>query len=119
MKHTITCICCPLGCSLDINKQGQEYQVSGNKCPRGKNHAIEEMTAPRRVITSTIKIAGGLYPMIPVKTDKPAPKEKIFTIMNILANIRVQAPIKIGTIIVENIADTGVNIIAAKEMQVK
>ena len=88
--------------------------VTGNKCPRGKKYAAEEMTAPKRMVTSTVKITGGLYPVIPVKTEQPVPKEKIFTIMNILASVRIVSPIRMGDIVVENVADTGVNVVATK-----
>ena len=108
------CICCPLGCSLTIIKSDNEWLVTGNKCLRGKKYAAEEMTAPKRVVTSTVKIAGGLYPMIPVKTEQPIPKEKIFTIMNILASVRAVAPITMGDIVIKNVADTGVNVVATK-----
>lgn len=110
----MTCICCPIGCQLTVTKTADGYEVTDNKCPRGKKYGIEEMTAPKRMVTSTVKINGGLYSAIPVKTDQPAPKEKMFDIINILANVTVQAPIKMGDVIVENIADTGVNIIASK-----
>src|SRR3989304_2816982 len=108
------CICCPFGCSLTINKSDDGHVVTGNKCLRGKKYAAEEMIAPKRMVTSTVKIIGGLYPVIPVKTEQPVPKEKIFTIMNILASVRVAAPIKVGDIVVENIAGTGGNVVATK-----
>ena len=114
MKTNMICICCPLGCNMNIVKSDLEYLVSNNKCPRGKKYAIEEVTTPKRVITSTIKIINGIYTVIPVKTDQPAPKEKVFTIMKILASVTVEAPIKIGDVIVENVAGTEVNIIATK-----
>lgn len=110
----MTCICCPLGCDLKIDQSGTEFVVTGNKCPRGKKYAIEEITAPKRIVTSTVKITGGSYPVIPIKTAGPIPKEKIFTIMNILANVEVVAPVHIGDIIVKNIADTGINVVATK-----
>lgn len=110
----ITCICCPFGCDVTISYQASEYFVIGNKCPRGKKYAIEELTAPKRIITTTVKISGGLYPLIPVKTEQPVPKGKIFNIMRILANVTVKPPIKVGDVIVENVADTGVNIVATK-----
>lgn len=110
----MVCVCCPIGCSLTIDRSDHEYIVTGNKCQRGKKYAVEELTAPKRVITSTVKISGGEHCVIPVKTDAPAPKEKIFTIMDILASVSVQAPVRTGDIILENVADTGVNIIATK-----
>lgn len=116
MKQTITCICCPIGCTLEITEQNQEYLVTGNKCARGKKYAIEEITAPKRVVTSTVKTSDAAHPMISVKTDHPIPKEKIFTIMELLRNIKVTPPIKVGDIIIENVADTGVNMIATKSI---
>lgn len=113
-KKEMTCICCPLGCSLQIAKHDGNYIITGNKCPRGKNYAIEEMTAPKRVVTSTVKIIGSAYPVLPVKTAKPIPQKKILEIMDILSGIEVTAPIKIGTVIVSNIGNTGVDVIATK-----
>lgn len=112
----ITCICCPMGCSLQIDKANENYIITGNKCPRGKKYAIEEMTMPKRIVTSTVKLKGGLTQVVPVKTSGPIPKEKIFTIMNILSDIEVSAPASIGDIIIANIAETGVNIVCTKNI---
>ncbi|CAL7964342.1 hypothetical protein GAMM_70024 [Gammaproteobacteria bacterium] len=114
MGINMTCICCPLGCDLKIDKSGTEFIITGNKCPRGKKYAIEEITAPKRIVTSTIKITGGCRPVIPVKTAAPIPKEKIFTIMDILANVETTTPIHIGDIVIKNIADTGVDVVATR-----
>lgn len=113
----LTCICCPLGCDLRIDKSDNELSITGNKCSRGKKYAIEEITAPKRIVTSTVKIANGVYPVLPVKTTAAIPKEKIFTIMHILANVEITAPVYIGDIIVKNIAATGVNIVATKTLE--
>jgi len=110
----LTCICCPLGCDLKIDKSSAEFIVTGNKCPRGKKYAIEEITAPKRIVTSTVKIVGSCRPVIPVKTAAPIHKEKIFTIMAILANVEITAPVHIGDVIVKNIADTGVDVVATR-----
>ena len=117
-SKTIICIRCPLGCSLTITKLNQpgtdEFIITGNKCLRGKKYAAEEMTAPKRTITSTVKISGSAHPVIPIKTSKPIPKEKIFTIMQILAKFSAVAPVYIGNVMIHNIADTEVDIIATK-----
>jgi CxxC motif-containing protein len=110
------CICCPIGCSLHIEKSGDEFKVTGNKCPRGKKYAITEMTAPQRIVTSTVKVVEGIYPVISVKTSDAVPKEKIFEIMDILSDIEVKAPVQVGTVLVENVAGTGVNIVATRDM---
>lgn len=110
----LVCICCPLGCNLSVIESLPEYLITGNKCPRGKRYAVEELTAPKRVLTSTVKLTHGSYPVIPVKTDRPIPKEKIFTIMSILASVTVASPINMGDVIIENVAGTGANIVATK-----
>jgi len=113
------CIVCPLGCNLDVTKDGETYNVTGNKCPRGKKYAIEEMTAPKRMVTSTVTIKGGNYPVLPVKTASPIPKEKIFAVMEVLKTVEVNAPINVGDIVVANVEGTGVNVVATKNHALK
>lgn len=72
------------------------------------------ITAPKRVIASTVKIVGWLHPVIPVKTAAPIPKEKIFAVMEALSAIEVTAPIQVGAVVVENVAGTGVDVVATK-----
>jgi CxxC motif-containing protein len=110
----MTCIVCPIGCDLCIKKTKKGYEVSGNKCPRGEKYAIEEMTAPKRTITSTVRISGSKLPVIPVKTSHAIPKEKIFDIMQLLEKVNVKSPVHIGDIVLKNVLDTGVDIIATK-----
>ncbi len=113
-KRQMICICCPRGCQLTVELDQEQYVVTGNKCPRGKKYAIEEIESPTRVVTGSVKIIGGLHQVLPVKTDKPVPKEKIFGVMHILANTVVAAPVNMGEIIISNVAGTGVNIVATK-----
>jgi CxxC motif-containing protein len=119
MKSSIdlVCICCPLGCNLSIINSNDEITVNGNKCFRGKKYAVEEITAPKRIITSTVRITGGAYPVISVKTTSPVPKEKIFDIMDILAKVDLVAPIYIHEVIVKNIADTKIDVVATKTQE--
>lgn len=115
---TLTCIRCPLGCHLTVAQAvtpaANELIITGNKCLRGKKYAIEEMTTPQRTLTSTVKISGSTSAVVPVKTSIPIPKEKIFTIVEILAKFSVVAPVTIGDIIIHNIADTNADIVATK-----
>ena len=113
-KIEMTCICCPIGCSLRVEKTDGTYIVTGNKCPRGKKYAVEEMIAPKRIICSTVAISGAAYPVIPVKTAEAIDKEKIFAVMQQLSNISIKAPVKVGDIVLKNVAETGVDIVATK-----
>ena len=110
----MTCICCPIGCALQVKKTAAGFIVTGNKCPRGKQYAIAEMTAPNRIVTSTVAIIGALHPVISVKTEYPIPKDKIFAVMDLLSDVELQAPIHIGDVVVKNISATGVNVVATK-----
>ena len=109
MKRSLTCIVCPMGCSIDIElENGEVKSVSGNSCPRGAEYAKNECISPIRTITSTVKCADG--GVVPVKTDKPIPKDKIFECMKIINNTVVPLPICAGDVIIENVF--GSNIIA-------
>lgn len=113
----LICIGCPLGCPLTVEMEGSEVKaVSGNTCPRGDAYARKELTNPTRIVTSTVRVAGGKLAMVSVKTASDIPKGKIFDCVKALKDVEVKAPVKIGDVIVENVAGTGVNIIATKNV---
>lgn len=115
VKH-LTCINCPMGCSLSVEMEnGEVKKVTGNTCPRGKIYAQKEVTNPTRIVTSTVRVIGSsLTDMVSCKTESDIPKEKIFDCIKALKGITVQAPIHIGDILVKDVANTGVNIIATR-----
>lgn len=115
-KKEMICIVCPMGCHMEVEKNKDEYIVTGNKCPRGKEYAVKESTNPTRVITTTVKVKGGLLNRLPVKTKGDIPKGKIFECMKVIDRIEVQAPISVGDIIVKDVLGTGVDIVAARSM---
>ena len=104
---------CPI--SVELSEDGKVLNVTGNTCPRGKAYAITECTAPTRMLTSTVKVKGGRTAMVPVKTSNPIPKGMMFDIMKEINSVEVASPVKIGQIIIENVLDTGVDIIATNE----
>jgi len=113
----LICIGCPLGCPLTVEMKGTEVvSVTGNTCPNGDRYARKEVTDPRRTVTSTVRVLGGSLPVVSVKIAQDIPKNKIFDCMQELATIRVKAPVQEGDVIVSNIADTGVSVIATKEI---
>lgn len=119
-KRTLTCIGCPLGCAVTVElDNGEIIRVTGNTCKRGDDYARKEVTHPMRVVTSTVRVTGGELPVVSVKTEQDIPKEKIMDVMNSLADISVPAPVHIGDIILENAAQTGVNMIATKDVGIK
>jgi CxxC motif-containing protein len=112
MKELI-CIICPRGCHLQVD---DELNVTGNNCPRGAIYAKTELTHPTRTLTSTVSIKSEIEVALPVKSDKPLPKEKIFEAMEVINKTCVKAPIKIGDIVVKNIFGLDVNIVATKDI---
>lgn len=114
----LICINCPLGCELTAELDGDEVvSVTGNTCNRGDAYARKELTDPTRIVTSTVRVAGGQSDMVSVKTKEDIPKGKIFECVKALQNVEVQAPVRIGDVIVANIADTGVDIVATKNIE--
>ena len=109
----LTCIICPRGCHLVVD---DDLNVTGNNCPRGPIYAKNELTHPTRTLTSTVQIISSEEVSLPVKSDKPLPKEKIFDAMEVINKTCVKAPIKIGDIVVKNIFGLDVNIVATKDI---
>ena len=99
MKELI-CIECPKGCQLKID---DELNVTGNTCPRGKVYAVNEMTCPKRIVTSTVVINSKIVKRLPVMTEHEIPKEKMFDIVKALDNVRLVAPVKCSDVVIENV----------------
>lgn len=117
MEKKITCICCPMGCALTVDfEEGKVNSVSGNTCNRGVAYGEKEVTNPTRTVTSIVKVSGGKEKMVSVKTATDIPKGKIFDCLHALKEIEIKAPVKIGDIIVKNVANTGVDIIATRKV---
>ena len=97
----LTCIGCPLGCAITVTMDGSTVTaVTGNTCPRGDAYARKEVTNPTRIVTSTVRVNGGIYPMANVKTASDIPKGRIFDCVNALKDITVNAPLKIGDVVI-------------------
>ena len=114
-EKELTCIMCPIGCHLTID---QDLNVSGNKCKRGVTYAIEEMTHPKRILTTTIKTVSLKVPRVSVKTNKPLEKELIFEALDELSKIILKKDVKIGDIIIKNICNSQSDIVATKNFTI-
>ena len=102
MQRQLTCIVCPMGCTLNVTLEDKKViNVSGNTCPRGKVYAENECTNPVRTITTII--ATNTEKMLPVKTLKPIPKEKIKNAMEIINKAVALLPIRVGDVIIEDV----------------
>ena len=113
MERKLTCIVCPKGCEMTalLSSEGKFLSVSGHTCPRGKAYAESECTAPTRTLTSTVVTESGK--MLPVKTAAPIPKELLFAAMKELSRVTASDEVKAGGVLVEDLAGSGVSLIAA------
>lgn len=116
-KRELTCIGCPLGCALTVEMNGDEIvSVTGNTCKRGDDYARKEVTNPTRIVTSSVKVEGGVLAAVSVKTKEDIPKGKIFDCVTALKDVCVKAPVSIGDVVLANVAGTGVDVIATKNV---
>lgn len=113
MNKELICITCPRGCHLIVD---DNFNVTGNLCPRGSIYAKNEITHPVRTLTSTCVIKSINETRLSVKSNQPMPKELIFDAINEINKVIVSAPIKIGDIIIKNVCNSGIDIIATKNI---
>ena len=116
MKNKLICVVCPIGCRLKIEGTLEDLKITGNQCKRGIAFTIDELTNPTRMICSTVRIKGGIHRVLPVKTDRAVPEKYKLECVKLINQIEVISPVKMGDIIIENIFETGVNIVATRDM---
>lgn len=110
MIKNITCINCPMGCPLTVEINGDDIKVSGNTCKRGDVYGKQEVTSPKRVVTSLVRIKDGA--VVSCKTNVAIDKAMIFKVLDELRKVEVTLPVKIGDVIIENVLGTGADIVA-------
>ena len=115
MIKNLTCIVCPEGCNLEIDVN-DDYAVKGAKCNRGSDYGRQELINPQRMVTSTVYIENGVYSRLPVKTSTAIPKYLIYKCMDEINKVRVTSPVKLGDVIIHNVLNTGVDIVACRDM---
>ncbi|SEA25819.1 CxxC motif-containing protein [Lachnospiraceae bacterium NK3A20] len=116
-KRNLTCIRCPMGCQITVTlESGEVRAVEGNSCPRGDEYARNEVTHPVRTVTSTVRVRKGSLPVVSVKTQTDIPKDRIFDVMRDINSVTVTAPVHIGDVLMENIAGTGVALVATRDV---
>lgn len=112
------CNVCPIHCNLKVEKdlESNSYRVSGNKCPQGEIYALKEMEEPSRVLFSRVLLDGGPMSRLHVKTDKVLPANLKDQFIKIIESTRVRAPVSKGDILIENLLDTGINVVSARRV---
>ena len=113
MKKEITCTICPIGCNIIVEGEGESIvSISGNQCNRGLDFSKNEFIHPVRILTTSVKVENSSAPLVPVRSDKPIPKELIMDCMKVIKNVKVKAPVKSRDVIISNICGSGADIIA-------
>ncbi len=114
MKRDFTCIVCPKGCTISVQYEGSEIKsIEGNACRRGVSYVTDELTCPKRTLTTTVAAKGGL--IVPVRTNDAVPKEKLFCLMEYINKIVLDKSVKTGDIIVKDILGTGADLVATTD----
>lgn len=113
----IVCIVCPNGCRLKAERRDGKLFVTGNKCPRGEAFAEEELTSPKRTLTSTVRTVFSKLPVVPVRTNGAVPKEMIKEIMTLIRNLKADRLYASGEPILKDALGTGVDIIVTLDMR--
>ena len=116
MNKEFICIVCPSSCRLTVYEEGGEIKVNGNECRRGEEHGKEEYREPLRMLTTTIAVREGRLPRLPVVSSREIPKAKLRECLDLLYGMEVTAPVRCADVIVKNICDTGVDVIASRSL---
>ena len=108
----MTCIICPMGCQLRVTRDGENITVEGNTCKRGEAYGIQELTMPMRTVTTSVLCKGGDRPVVSCKTAGQIPKAKIDEVLEVCKKAKVQAPVRVGDVLIANAAGAGSDIVA-------
>ena len=116
MTERYTCIVCPRGCELVVESAPGGTEVTGAGCPRGRAYAIQEMTDPRRTVSTSVRVQGGTLPLCSVRLTRPIPRGRIMEAVRLIHALRPQAPIAAGTVLITGILGTDSNVIATSDV---
>lgn len=118
-KRELICIGCPLGCMVTVEMEGEGIvNITGNTCPKGKVYAEKEVMSPARIVTSTVRVAGGEKGQVSCKTSTDIPKDKIYAVVSALKDVEVKAPVYIGEILVSDVAGLKADIVATGNVNI-
>jgi len=117
-KRHLVCVVCPVGCEIDVAHDGSKIiSMEGNKCEKSEEFVRQELIEPMRILTTTVRIEGSRWPVIPVRTDKAVPKRLFPPIMRQLRRVELRAPVNILDVVVRDVLRTGANIVATRSMR--
>ena len=117
------CTTCPSECLLTVEVERDVngsvaaiHSVTGNRCPRGDKFAHQELTCPMRVLTTTVAVSGGDEALLPVRTAEAIPLALHAQAMDLIRGVVVDAPIRMGEVVLPNLLNTGIDLIASMDI---
>jgi len=114
----VICILCPVGCRITVEiEDGEISKIENAGCKRGRDYAEQEIKSPVRDFFTTVRVKDGKIPVVSVRSTAPIPKRMLMRCASELARIVVPAPVRIGDVIVKNIMNLGVDIVATKSVE--
>ena len=117
ITEEMICITCPMGCTIEVTREGKTVlSVDGNTCKRGEEYVKRELTDPRRMVATTVKVKDGIHPLVPVYTASAFPKPRIFELLDALRQVELEAPVALGQVVLANVLGTDIDIVASREM---
>ncbi len=116
-KHELVCINCPLSCGIELSEEnGEILEINGAECKVGVKYAEEEFRNPRRMVSTTVKVKGGVLPLLPVASASPIPKSMVREAVRVLAVLVLEAPVADGQVVYRDILGTGVDIVSSRRL---
>ncbi len=113
----VICTTCPKGCTLEVTRDGDTVVSVINGCKRGHEYAKQELTDPRRMVASSVRVSGGMHPLMPVYTSAPFPKPRIPELLKVLRTVEIKTPIKVDQVVISDVLGTGIDIKASRTME--
>ncbi len=119
-KTKMICIDCPIGCEINVTHDGKiVLEIDGNKCKKGIDYTETEITDPRRMVITTVRVRGGFHHLVPVRSTEPVPKTKIFSILKKLRKVELKTPVKIHQVVLPDAVGTGIDIVTSRSLSPK
>ena len=116
VEEKIICITCPKGCTVEVTREGQTVISAKAGCKRGQEYVRRELTDPRRMVATTVRVRHGTHPLLPVTTAAPFPKPRILELMAALRQLELQAPVIMGQAVLRDALGTGIDVLASRDM---
>lgn len=118
MKKLVICTLCPNGCEIEVEYTGKtDAKIAGNRCERGSGYAFSECFDPHRIFTGSVKIDGSIRKRLPVRSNKPIPKDKMKACAELLKTVKLEAPVEAGHTVLENVFGSGTDIVATMSLR--